>query len=144
MIAREWLDLLRILHGAFNALVAISFFYQGWLGLKIRKGRRSGEGDYQSQSIRRHRGNGPVLALLGVLGYVAGAVLITLDKRHLLEYPLHHLGGVTIVTLLAATFLVSRKIKGPVSPWRTPHLLLGLAILGAYLVQLFLGLNILL
>ena len=143
MIAREWIDLLRVLHGAYNASVALAFLYQGWLGLKIRKARRSGgAGDFGS--IRRHRGNGPVLALLGALGYAAGATLITIDKGHLFEYPVHHFVGLVLVILLATTFLVSRKIKGAVSPWRTPHFLLGLAILGAYLAQLLLGLNILL
>jgi hypothetical protein len=81
---------------------------------------------------------------LGILGYVAGAMLIAIDKGHIFEYRVHHGVGLSIVILLATTFLISRKIKGPVSPWRTPHFLLGLAILGAYLVQLFLGLNILL
>ena len=143
MIAREWIDLIRVLHGAYNALVALALLYQGWLGLKIRKARRTGSAK-DFGVIRRHRGNGPVLALLGILGYVAGATLIAIDKGHFFEYRLHHLVGLSIVILLASTFLVSRKIKGPVSPWRTPHFLLGLAILGAYLVQLFLGLNILL
>jgi hypothetical protein len=143
MIAREWIDLLRILHGAYNALIALAFLYQGWIGLKIRKARGSG-GAKDFDVIKRHRGNGPVLALLGILGYVAGVTLITINKGHFFQYRVHHLVGLSIVILLATTFLVSRKIKGPVSPWRTPHFLLGLAILGAYLVQLFLGLNILL
>ncbi len=143
MIASEWIGIIRVLHGAYNGLVAIAFLYQGWLGLKIRKARRTG-GAKDFGVIGRHRGNGPVLALLGILGYVAGAILITLDKGHLLEYRVHHVVGLVIVILLAMTFLVSRKIKGAVSPWRTPHFLLGLAILGAYVVQLFLGLNILL
>lgn len=143
MIPREWIDLLRILHGAFNTLVALAFLYQGWLGLRIRKaGRGGGAGDFGA--VARHRRNGPVLALLGILGYVAGAVLITIDKGRVFEYPVHHLAGLAIVFLLAATFIVSRRIKGPASPWRTPHFLLGLAILTAYLVQLFLGLNVLL
>jgi hypothetical protein len=143
MIAGEWIGIIRVLHGAYNALVAIAFLYQGWLGLKIRRTRRTG-GVKEFGVIRWHRGNGPVLALLGILGYVSGATLITIDKGHFFEYRVHHLVGLSIVILLAITFLVSRKIKGPLSPWRTPHLLLGLAILGAYLVQLFLGLNILL
>jgi hypothetical protein len=143
MIVREWIDLLRILHGAYNTLVALAFLYQGWLGLKIRKAGRSG-GAKDFGNIKRHRGNGPVLALLGILGYVAGATLITIDKGHFFEYRAHHIVGLSIVILLTTTFFVSRKIKGPVSPWRTPHLLLGLAILVAYLVQLILGLNSLL
>jgi hypothetical protein len=143
MIGREWIDLLRVLHGAYNALVAFAFLYQGWLGLKIRKARRSG-GAKDFGIIKRHRGNGPVLAFLGILGYVAGATLIMIDKGHFFEYRVHHVEGLAIVILLASTFIVSRKIKGPASPWRTPHFLLGLTILGAYLVQLFLGLNILL
>jgi hypothetical protein len=143
MIAREWVDLLRVLHGAFNTLVAIAFLHQGWLGLKIRKARRGGDaGD--AGVIRRHRGNGPALAFLGILGYAAGAALVRVDKGYFFEYHTHHLVGIAIVILLAAALRVSRKIKGPASPWRTPHFLLGLAILGAYLVQLFVGLNILL
>jgi hypothetical protein len=143
MIASEWIGLIRVLHGAYNALVAIAFLYQGWLGLKIRKTRKTG-GAKEFGVIRRHRGNGPVLVLLGILGYVMGVTLITIDKEHIFEYRVHHLVGFAIVILLATTLLVSRKIKGPVSPWRTPHFLLGLAILGAYLAQLLLGLNILL
>lgn len=143
MIASEWIGIIRVLHGAYNALLALAFLYQGWLGLKIRKVRRTGDAK-DFGVIRRHRGNGPVLALLGILGYVAGAILITIDKGHFFEYRGHHVMGLSIVILLATMFLVSQKIKGPVSPWRTPHLLLGLTILGAYLVQLLLGLNILL
>ncbi len=143
MIASEWISTGRVLHGAFNILVALAFLYQGWLGLKIRKSRKTGEiKDFAV--IKRHRGNGPVLVLLGILGYVAGATLIAVDKGHMFEYRVHHLVGLAIVILLAATFIVSRRIKGPASPWRTPHFLLGLAILTAYLVQLFLGLNVLL
>ncbi len=79
-----------------------------------------------------------------MLGYAMGVTLIAIDKGHLFEYRLHHVTGLSIAILLGMTFLVSRQIKGPYSPWRIPHLLLGVTILGAYLVQLFLGLNILL
>jgi hypothetical protein len=142
-MAGGWAEPLRLLHGGYNALVALAFVYQGWLGLRIRRARKQGR-DRDFGAVRRHRTNGPVLALLGALGYAAGATIIVLDKGHVFEYPAHHLTGASIVLLLAATFLVSRQIKGFESGWRTPHFLLGLAILAAYLGQLLLGLNILL
>jgi hypothetical protein len=139
---KESMDLLRILHGAYNTAIALAFVYQGWLGLKIRKSRAGGAKDFPA--VKRHRGIGPPLVLLGILGYLAGVVLIYIDKGHLFEYRLHNLVGSLIVILLMGTFLISRKIKASGPAWRTPHVILGLAILGAYLVQLFLGLNILL
>jgi hypothetical protein len=82
--------------------------------------------------------------LLGILGYVAGAVLISIDKGHFFEYPLHNIVGAGIVILLAATFFIAREIKGTESPWRIRHLIVGIGIVCLYLMQLFLGLNILL
>ena len=76
--------------------------------------------------------------------HLVPAAIVVLDKGHVFEYPAHHLTGASLVLLLAAAFLVSRRIKGIESGWRTPHFLLGLAILAAYLGQLLLGLNILL
>jgi len=143
MIPREWLDLLRIGHGAYNAIVALALFTQGWLGLKIRRERKAG-GARDFAVVRRHRTWGPFLVLLGILGYGAGALLILIDKGHLFEYPLHNVVGAAIAILLAATFFITRKIKGPESPWRTPHLAVAVGILCLYLVQLFLGLGILL
>ncbi|MCE5262161.1 MAG: DUF4079 family protein [Deltaproteobacteria bacterium] len=141
-IAREWLDLLKILHGTYNTLIALALLYQGSLGLKIRKARR--EGGEELRAVGRHRRSGPLLVLLGILGYVAGVILIYLDKGHLFEFRIHHGVGLMIVILLFATFRVSRRIGAPDSPWRTPHFLLGVTILCAYLLQLYLGLNILL
>jgi len=143
MIPKEWLDVLRIGHGAYNALVAVAFVYQGWLGLKLRRERKAG-GARDLYVVKKHRSRGPFLVLLGMLGYFAGAVLIYLDKGHFFEYPLHNITGMGIVILLAATFFISREIKGPESPWRIRHMIVGIGILCLYLVQLFLGLNILL
>lgn len=143
MIPKELLDYLRIGHGTYNAVVALAFVYQGWQGLKIRRERTAG-GTRDFAVVKKHRSRGPFLVLLGILGYVAGAVLIYLDKGHFFEYPLHNIVGLGIVTLLAATFFIAREIKGPESPWRIRHGIVGLGVLCLYLVQLFLGLNILL
>jgi hypothetical protein len=142
-MAREWMDLLRILHGSYNAIVALAFMYQGWLGLKIRSERKTG-GARNFDVVRRHRGRGPALALLGILGYVAGATLITIDKGHLFAFPRHHIAGAGIVLLLTVAFLISKKIRGLASPWRTRHFIAGVAMLCLYAAQIFLGLNILL
>ena len=64
--------------------------------------------------------------------------------RRLLEYPSHLITGSGIALLIMATFFVSRKIKGPESPWRTLHLAIGILILFLYLLQAYIGLNILL
>ena len=143
MIPGEWLDVLRIGHGAYNAAVAIAFFLQARLGLRIRRERIAG-GTRDLAAVKKHRGRGPLLAVLGVLGYLAGSMLIYLDKGHLFAYPFHHGVGLGLVALLAATVFISREIRGAESPWRTRHLALGIAILILYLVQLYLGLNILL
>jgi hypothetical protein len=142
MIPREWLDVLRIAHGSYNTIIALAFGYQGWLGLKLRRERRAG-GARDFVIVRKHRNRGPLLVLLGILGYVAGVVLIYADKGHLFKYPLHHIVGLGIVILLTTTFFIARKIKGPESPWRNRHVVVGIGILCLYLVQLFLGLNIL-
>ncbi len=143
MIPREWLELLRIGHGAYNTVVALAFFYQGWLGLNMRRERKAA-GARDFDIVRRHRTRGPLLVLLGILGYVTGALLIYFDKGQIFKYPIHNIGGSGIAILLTATFFIAREIKGPESPWRTLHGIVGAGILCLYLVQLFLGLNILL
>jgi hypothetical protein len=61
-----------------------------------------------------------------------------------LEYTSHFFTGFAIALLLVTTWAVSRKIKGPDSRYRTPHFIVGIAILGLYLVEAVLGLGILL
>ena len=84
------------------------------------------------------------MVILGIVGYLVGFVLILFDTGRILEYPVHLAVGSGIVILLTATFVLSRKIKGPASPLRTPHFVLGVLILAVYLVQAVLGLRILL
>ena len=136
------IEYLRIGHGLFNAFVAVLLFYQGWLGLTIRRARRS-QASIPMASVRRHRKTGPVLALLGGLGFLFGLILAIIDTGRILFYPLHLFIGLTIVVLIIGTFLISRRIKRPDSPYRTPHFILGICILPLYIVQSFLGLGIL-
>jgi hypothetical protein len=142
MIPKEWLGILRVVHGSYNMIVALAFISQGWLGLKIRRERKAG-GARDFDIVRRHRHRGPLLVLLGILGYGAGAVLIYADKGHFFKYPLHHIIGLGIVILLTATFFITREIKGPESPWRNRHAIVSIGILCLYLVQLLIGLNVL-
>jgi hypothetical protein len=144
LISKELLPPLRLAHGLFNFSVVVLFFYTARFGLVIRRARQRGE-SRPAAAIRRHRKLGPILAVLGALGFSAGLILVLLDTGNILKYPSHLLVGVIIVSLLLATFLVSRKITGAeASPLRQAHFLLGLAILSLYVVQVFLGLGVLL
>jgi Protein of unknown function (DUF4079) len=136
------IEYLRTAHGLFNAIVAVLFFYQGWLGLAIRRARRS-QASIPIAAVRRHRKTGPVLASLGGLGFLFGLILAAIDTGSILFYPLHLFIGLTIVLFLIGTFLISRRIKRPDSPYRTPHFILGVCILLLYVFQSFLGIGIL-
>lgn len=140
---RQVMPYLALGHGLFNLLVFGIFVRQGWLGLAIRRARRSGA-SLPFTAIRSHRRTGPVAALLGGAGFLAGVLLVFLDKGHLIEYPLHLAVGSVIVSALVALYIMSRRITGAVSPYRTPHAALGLALLGLYVIQAVLGLGILL
>ena len=143
LISKELLNYLRLGHGLFNFSVALMFFYTARFGLLVRKARRS-KAPLPVAAVRRHRRLGPVLALLGTMGFGAGLTLVWLDTGNFLKYPAHLLVGLALVILIFTTFLVSRKIRGPESPYRQPHFLLGLTILTLYLVEVFLGLGVLL
>jgi hypothetical protein len=142
LIDEQTIAYLRYVHGSFNTLMFLLFIYQGSLGLKIRRHRLRG-GPKPVGAERRHRRAGPVLAPLGVLGFLVGVGLIYLDKGHILEYPLHFLVGSAIALSIITTFFVSRKIRGRGSPWRRPHYILGILILFLYAVQVLLGAGIL-
>ncbi|RJQ47185.1 MAG: DUF4079 family protein [Nitrospiraceae bacterium] len=136
---REIIPYLKLLHGAFNTVVILLFVYQGLLGLKIRKSDKK-----PLHIIRWHRRVGPVIAVLGISGFIAGMTVVFLDTGRILKYPLHFITGFTIAALITATFIISRKIKGPEPYWRNRHFALGILIICLYLVQAFLGLGILL
>ena len=143
LIDRELLADLRLVHGVYNTIVMMLFLYQGRLGFRIRRDRLAGAPP-PFPVIKRHRQAGPILAILGGLGFFAGLTLVLLDTGNILEYPLHLFTGLTIVVLLIATYKISRDIKGPESSFRSPHFVLGIAILCLYFVNVFFGLGVLL
>jgi Protein of unknown function (DUF4079) len=143
LIDRQLLSALRLVHAGYNSLVAAAFFYHGWLGMTIRRARMA-HAPLPFPVIKRHRKTGPIIAALGCIGFLIGCTLVLLDKGNILEYPPHFIVGLLIVLLISTTVIISRKIKGPVSPYRNPHYLIGLMILCLYAIEIALGLGVLL
>lgn len=135
------MEFLKLLHGSYNIVMMVLFIRQGLLGIMIRRERVAGRPPL-FVAIKRHRRAGPILTLLGSLGFLAGAVLGFVDHGHFLHYPRHFITGAVLVLLLSVTYLVSRKIKGPAPPWRLAHFITGMAILTLYLAQVYFGLGI--
>ncbi|HAR46854.1 MAG TPA: hypothetical protein DCS05_12025 [Nitrospiraceae bacterium] len=144
MTGRELHLYFKYLHGSYNTLMFLLFCYQGCLGLLIRRRRMQG-GEFPQVEVLRHRKAGPVLAVLGTLGFFVGLALVgVFGKGNLLEHPPHLFTGMVIVLLLGATYAVSRRIRGAELQPRELHFKMGLAILFFYSVEIFLGLGILL
>ena len=143
MIDKQIIPYLKVLHGLFNIAVMLLFFYQARLGFLIRNARLS-KGAFPLEAVKRHRKAGPILMVLGILGFIAGMFVLYLDQGRILKYPIHFGIGAVIATLLLTTFGISRSIKGPDSPLRVPHSVIGIVILVLYVIQSMLGLKILL
>jgi hypothetical protein len=142
MVDKQVIPYLRIAHGTFNTLVMLLFIYQGFLGLKIRKMRLLKQPPPLS-TVKKHREMGPVLTFLGVAGFGVGLTLVYLHFGRFFKFPLHFITGSAIALLILGAYFVSRKIKGPDSKWRTPHFVIGVSIICLYVLQAFLGLDIL-
>lgn len=142
LIDREIIPWLRLGHGLYNTTIIILFFPQAWMGLRIRRARKAGA-PIPIEAVKKHRQRGPVLALLGIIGFFIGLTVVTLDQRNYLEYWQHLVNGSAIVMLLAATYAISKKIKGPDSPYRVPHFIIGIILLVLYLYEALLGAGIL-
>lgn len=138
-MSKELILYLKLLHGGFNSLVIMLFVYQGILGLKIRRSETK-----PVHIVRRHRKTGPIIAVLGALGFIAGMTVVFLDTGRILKYPYHFIVGLIIVSLIFTTYLISKKIKGPDPYWRNRHFALGILIICLYFIQAFLGLGVLL
>ena len=92
--------------------------------------------------VKRHRALGPILATLLPMGYLAGLITAYLHKGIWVRYPGHLAVGTVLLAVVCSTVLVSKRIRGPQSPWRHAHFALGLLLLCTFLVQIYLGLNI--
>jgi peptidoglycan/LPS O-acetylase OafA/YrhL len=136
------IDLVKVAHGTFNLLIALAFLYQAGMGLAIRRGRK--KGSPRPTIIKRHRRLGPLLVVLSIAGYCFGLILVSLDKGHAFEYPLHFAVGSLIVLFVFGQFAVSKKIKGRESFIRTLHLLIGIGIVCLYALQMVIGVGVLL
>jgi hypothetical protein len=132
---------LGLAHGSYNTIMMLLFLYQGSLGLRIRRERKNGNKP-PINKIKRHRKIGPLLAPLGVLGFLAGAALALLDYGGLLRNTLHFIVGLLLACSIMTTFFVSKQIRGPESPARNLHFRLGIFILCLYPIQVLLGLGI--
>ncbi len=132
---------LRLVHGTYNFIVFLLFMYQASLGYRIRK-ERIGMAGSGAPVILRHRRLGPVIAALGIGGYVAGTILVLIDKGHIFYYPLHFISGMLIVILIMSAVLVSRQIRHGVDRFRKIHYRIGLCIIFLYVLQISIGTGI--
>lgn len=141
MVSDRVVSTLQLAHVLVNSALFFALLYQGRLGWRIRRRRVAGVlPDFSV--VKRHRALGPILATLLPFGYLVGLITVYLNKGLWVRYPGHLAVGTVLLVVVGATFLVSRKIRGAQSPWRTPHFALGLLLLCAFLVQIYLGLNI--
>lgn len=137
-----FLPYIKYAHGAFSTMVILLFLYQGSLGMSMRSRRQSGAPP-EVRSVRRHRRFGPMLVILVISGFAGGIASVFLQWENYFMYPIHFLNGLTVIALAIVTFLVSRKIRGKETTWRTVHYVIGLAILLLFILQAYLGIRIL-
>ena len=141
MISDRVVSTLQTAHVLFSSALFLALAYQGLLGWRIRHKRVAGV--LQDFSVvKRHRALGPILATLLPFGYLAGLITAYLHKGLWVRYPGHLVGGTVLLAVVFSAFLASKRIRGAQSPWRTSHFALGVLALCAFLVQIYLGLNI--
>ncbi|HEY6000655.1 MAG TPA: DUF4079 family protein [bacterium] len=140
---KELVPVIQVLHAVFNAALFAAFIVQGTLGWRIRRRRLSGASP-DFAAVKKHRSRGPLLAKLAVAGYLAGLVTAYLHRGTLVTAPAHLAGGTILLACCWVAVVLGGRIRGPQSPARTQHLAAGGATLVAFVVQVFLGLNVLL
>lgn len=134
---------LKYLHASYSGFIALLVFYQGWIGFKIRRERVAGRPPIAKVG-KRHRTMGPLVALMGIAGFFAGAITVYLNDGHIFEHPVHFIIGLSIAAFILTTFLISRKIRSQDSPFRTPHFIVGVITICLYVIQAFIGISMLL
>ena len=141
MIPDGVVSILQVAHVLANSALFFALAYQGLLGWRIRN--RRVKGALQDFGVvKRHRTLGPILATLLPIGYLAGLSTTYIGRALWVRYPGHFAVGTALLVVMGSAALVSKKIRGPLSPWRAPHFALGLLLLCGFLAQIFLGLNI--
>ncbi|MEW6520891.1 MAG: DUF4079 family protein [Thermodesulfobacteriota bacterium] len=142
-VIRQMMPWLALGHGIFNVLVMVCFWYQGWLGHVVRRHRLAGEAP-PLQTVRRHRRLGPWLVVSAAAGFLAGVLLVLLDRGRVIVYPLHFSLGLTLILVQGAAWAASRRIRARDAAGRGRHRLLGILILCLYPLQVLAGLGVLL
>jgi hypothetical protein len=142
LIDKSLIPYLRLAHGSYSLLVMLLFFYQGWLGIAIRRARRAG-GPLPFSAIKRHRKAGRLFAALGVAGFLSGLTLILLRTGNALEYAIHFLVGCALVLSILAAIQSSRRIMGRDSSGRNAHTAAGIVVLLLYGINSLIGISIL-
>jgi hypothetical protein len=132
---------LQLAHVTFSGALFLACAFQGVLGWRMRR-RRAAGAQHDFSVVKKHRTLGPVLATLLPAGYLAGLITSYLHKGVWVRFPGHLAVGTALLAIVCAAVLAAKNIRGVQSPWRTPHGALGLLLLGAFLFQIFLGLNI--
>ncbi len=140
-IFRENVSLLKPAHGTFNFLILFLFIFQAGMGMRIRKARMKGK--MLPEIVKRHRKFGPIVAALGIGGYIAGILLVLIDKGQVMRYQAHFAMGTLIVLAIISVVSASRRITAGDSPWRGKHLNRGRYLLFLYGIQVMLGLGVL-
>lgn len=141
LINPQTISILNRVHGIFNFAVLLLFFYQAYLGLEIRYG--CGSTKQLTETIRKHRTNGPRWAILAFFGYLAGLSIVYAYTGMLVVFPFHLWLGTLLILSILATYLASRQIDRSDS-WRTVHFTLAIITLIVFLIQVVAGMQILL
>lgn len=139
LMPKNIITAMQFVHAFFNMSIALLFCYQAWLGILIRKARRSSGQTMPLSTVKRHRKMGPVLIVLGLLGFFSGLTIVWLDTGKLLEFIPHFFIGLVIAVLLLATLTISRNIHGQTASIRNIHFLIGIIILCLYFVEVIIG-----